>query len=209
MVQAQIGLITLDECVSQMFEPHAASPLRRLVQLTALTEGGVATMARMDPILPGITNGPELLDNLMAALAATSVKSIAAGILFLRPGILYWLKSRLRDKSTLARLLDHYRDQQKVMMRGSQYPVWNLPLEARREIFARIGEAATANSIELKICACKNPDLATGSCNIAGTRSGRTPPVRPPCTLSAGHRTIHPSVVEQARQEDCTALISA
>ena len=44
-------------------------------------------------------------------------------------------------------------------------------------------DAAEAHGIELSVCACKNADLARGSCNIAGTwprwpddrPSGRSP----------------------------------
>jgi hypothetical protein len=60
-------------------------------------------------------------------------------------------------------------------MRGAVYPVQNLSLELRREIFARLREAAETYDIRLDICACKNSDIARGSCNIAGTWPARTP----------------------------------
>ena len=60
-------------------------------------------------------------------------------------------------------------------MRGAEYPIHNLPLERRREIFARLQTVAEAHGIQLDICACKNADIATGTCNIAGTWRARTP----------------------------------
>ena len=39
----------------------------------------------------------------------------------------------------------------------------------RYEIYTRISLAAEEYGIELVICACKNPDLAHGTCNIGGT----------------------------------------
>jgi DNA repair photolyase len=179
LVRAQIGLITLDEGISRIFEPHAASPERRLLQLETLIAGGIQAEARLDPILPGLTDSPGLLHELLASLAAVGVKRTAAGILFLRPGILYWLKSRVSDRRMLALLLHAYQEGQQVVMRGAQYPILNLPTEARREIFDRVERTAAAHGIEIKICACKNADLARGSCNIAGTWPRRAAAAQP------------------------------
>jgi hypothetical protein len=47
--------------------------------------------------------------------------------------------------------------------------VMDLPNTVRAEIYTRIGRVAEEHDIELSICACKNPDLAHGTCNIGGT----------------------------------------
>jgi DNA repair photolyase len=180
LVQAQIGLITLDEGISRVFEPHAATPRRRLHQLGTLVAAGVQTQARLDPILPGVTDSPDSLDEHMASLVAIGVTRIAAGVLFLRAGILYWLKSRVSDRRMLESLLHAYQGGQQTVMRGAQYPILNLSTEARCEIFERLGQAAAAHGIEVKICACKNADLARGSCNIAGTWPQRSADVVQP-----------------------------
>jgi DNA repair photolyase len=177
LVRAQIGLITLGEGISRIFESHAASPDGWLLQLETLIAGGVHAEARLDPILPGVTDSPESLNEYLASLARVGVKRTAAGILFVRPGILYWLKSRVSDRRILALLLHAYQEGEKAAMRGAQYPILNLPTEARREIFDSLERAAAAHSIEIKICACKNADLARGSCNIVGTWPGT--PVHP------------------------------
>jgi DNA repair photolyase len=179
LVRAQIGLITLDEGISRIFEPHAASPERRLLQLETLIAGGIEAEGRLDPILPGLTDSPELLNELLTSLAAVGVKRTAAGVLFLRPGILYWLRSRVLDRRILAPLLHAYQEGQQVVMRGAQYPILNLSTEARRQIFERLERAAGAHGIEIKICVCKNADLARGSCNIAGRWSRRAEAVQP------------------------------
>ena len=70
LVQAQIGLITLDEEIVRIFEPHAASPRTRLRQLHSLITGGVAAAARLDPILPTLTDDPEALDRHFAGPGA-------------------------------------------------------------------------------------------------------------------------------------------
>jgi len=177
LVQAQVGLITLDEEIARVFEPRAASPRTRLCQLHSLIAGGVAAAARLDPILPTLTDDPKALDRQLAALAQVGVKRVAAGVLFLRPRISYWLSRRVPGEM-LAPLLAAYREEEQAVMRGAEYPIQNLPLERRREILARLQGAAEAHGIRLDICGCKNADIARGSCNIAGTWPARTPRAR-------------------------------
>ena len=175
LVHAQIGIITLDEGISQAFERNAASPQRRLAQMEALITGGVPTEARLDPVLPGLTDDGRTADRLLAALAQVGVKRAAVGVLFLRPAIVGSLRRNVPDKEVLARLLSVYRQRHQIGIRANGSSVQTLPLEARREIFARMAEAAADHGIELSICACKNPDLARGSCNIAGAWPRRQP----------------------------------
>lgn len=175
LVRAQIGLISLDDRISQAFEPHAASPRERLQQLEALIAGGVLAEARLDPILPTLTDSPDSLNQHFATLVQIGVKRVAAGPLFLRAAIRQSLTRSISDREMLAPLLGAYRDKEQVVMRGTELPIQNLPAEARRQIFVRLQNAAEAHGIELSLCACKNPDLAQGSCNIAG-RWPRRPP---------------------------------
>jgi len=172
LVQAQLGLITLDEKISRAFEPHAATPETRLSQVAALISGGVRTAVRMDPILPALTDDRQALDNYFLALEKAGVTRLAVGVLFLRPGILYWLKKNVPDEM-LAPLLVAYREEDQAVMRGAVYPIQNLSMDGRREIFARLRGAAEKVGIRLDICACKNSDIAAGSCNIAGTWPSR------------------------------------
>ena len=175
LVRAQIGLIPPDERISQAFEPHAASPRTRLEQLGTLMAGGVRAEARLDPILPGLTDSPDSLDQHFASLAEVGVKRAAAGVLFLRATIRSSLKRNMSDREMLTPLLGSYRQKQEAVMRGGEFPIQNLPAEARSEIFARVRDAAEPHGIELNVCACKNPDLARGSCHIAGTWLRRSP----------------------------------
>ena len=168
LVQAQVGLITLDEKISQAFEPHAATPEARLSQIAALIGEGVRTAARMDPILPTLTDDRQALDEYFEALAKAGVTRLAAGVLFLRPGILYWLKKNVPGEM-LTPLLDAYREEDQAVMRGAVYPIQNLSADRRRAIFTRLQDAADERGIRLDICACKNSDIASGSCNIAAT----------------------------------------
>ena len=130
-----------------------------------------------------MTDDPEALERQFTALAQVGVKRVAAGVLFLRPGILYWLTRRV-PREMLVPLLKAYRSGEEAVMRGAQHPIQNLALERRSEIFARLREAAEAHGIRLDICACKNSDIARGSCNIAGTWPARTPRAAQPALIS-------------------------
>ncbi len=173
LVRAQIGLITLDERISRAFEPNAASPRTRLQQLAVLIAGGVPAEARLDPILPTLTDKPVELDQHFAALAQVGVKRAAAGVLFLRPAIRQSLEKNIADREVLVPLLGAYREEEQAVMRGAEFSIQNPSPERRREIFARLQGAAEAHGIELSVCACKNADIARGSCNIAGTWARR------------------------------------
>ena len=85
LVRAIIGLVTIDRRLLRIFEPHTATPRTRLSQMRTFVAGGVATLTRVDPILPGLTDDPDAMHGLCAALAEAGVGEIAAGTLVLRP----------------------------------------------------------------------------------------------------------------------------
>lgn len=168
-VRAQIGITTLDERIAGNFEPNAARPSERLEQLATLIDGGVPSQARLDPILPGLTDDTVGLVGLFEALAKAGVTHAAAGLLFLRPRILGSLKRNVQDKDMLEETLSFYGDASRLAIRAENYStIGVLPQATRAEIFARIKQAAEKSEIRLSVCACKNPDIASGTCGIGG-----------------------------------------
>ena len=168
-VRAQIGIITLDEDVRRMFEPNAASTSVRIEQIARFIAGGIATEARLDPVLPGLTDIPDALKYLFSALAEVGVRRAAASTLFLRPGVLESLRRNVHNKGVLQGLLGFYKDARRLVIHAEHSSVSALPRATRDEIYARIRHVAEEHAIDLFICACKNPDLAHGTCNISGT----------------------------------------
>ena len=167
-VRAQIGIITLDEDVRHMFEPNAASPTVRLKQIAQLIAGGIATEARLVPILPGLTDTPDALRHLFSTLAKVGVKRAAASVLFLRPSITESLKRNVHNKEILQELLSFYRDAKRLAVHAEHSSITALPHPKREEIFECVRCAGKEHGIELSICACMNPDIARGTCNISG-----------------------------------------
>ena len=171
-VRAQIGVTTLDGRLAKMFEPLAAAPEVRVRQIKELTRAGVKTQARLDPILPGLTDDADTLNGLCSKLADAGVKELAASALFLRPAVAHSLKRNIRDKDVTQKLLGGFKTGQRLGIHAGRSSVFSLPEAARRAIYARIEKAAKSHGVRVRLCACKNPDIASGSCGIAGEWPG-------------------------------------
>jgi len=93
---------------------------------------------------------------------------IAISTAFLRPPIIQTLKKHVRDKRVLGVLLKYYESSQTLTMHGAGTSVMMPPAPLRRQIYSLVEQIAQRHGIVTSICACKNGDLATGSCHIAG-----------------------------------------
>jgi DNA repair photolyase len=172
LVQGRIGLITLDPGIAAAFEPHAATPEVRLAQTAELIGAHVPIEARLDPILPGVTDGADCFGPLCAALARIGVRRIAASVLFLRPAVIGSLRRHMENKLMLNRMLDYFAGSKPLAIHAGNSRVLAIPASARVEIMERLKSIADRYGLEVLVCACKNPDISSGSCHI----SGRWPP---------------------------------
>lgn len=169
LVRAQIGVTTLDERIRRMFEPNTASTSSRLVQMAALRAGGIEAEARLDPVLPGLTDDMGSLRSLFSALARVGTKRASASALFLRPRVSASLQRNIRDDAILQTLLEPYRHGVRLPIHAEGSFVVALPLQVREDIYTRVSTAAEEHGIKVLACACKNPDLSLGTCNISGS----------------------------------------
>jgi len=167
-VFAQVGITTLDERLWQAFEPGAAAPSERLGNIENLARIGVEATARLDPLIPGITDTDEGLVRLLAELERRKVRHAAASYLFLRPAFAAQVAERVRH----------------VRKPGASAVKWNwramadglgggqmMDVQDRREGFSRLEALAARFHIAIHVCRCKNPDLAVSGCRIAGPAS--------------------------------------
>lgn len=168
LVRAQVGLITLSEQLSRIFEPHAPLPDVRLAQAKALKASGIEVTGRVDPILPGVTDHPKAFEELCVAFHESRITEVAAGILFIRPAIADSLKKNVRDQSILQPLLDAFASATRLPIHAAKSTIVAMSADARRDIFERLKAIAARYAITVNPCACKNPDIITGSCHIAG-----------------------------------------
>jgi DNA repair photolyase len=88
--RARIGVTfsipTVDEEVWRRTEPSTAHPRQRLRAITKLVEAGIDARVGMAPILPGISDHPEQLREVVRAAREAGATGIWANLLFLRPG---------------------------------------------------------------------------------------------------------------------------
>ena len=77
---------TLDDEVWKRTEPSTAHPRQRLKAIKTLVDAGVDARVGMAPILPGISDRPEQLREVVRAAREAGATGIWANLLFLRPG---------------------------------------------------------------------------------------------------------------------------
>jgi DNA repair photolyase len=160
-VFAQIGITTLDEDIRRVTEPNAASTMQRLETISRLLRSGAAVRARLDPLIPGLTDADENLEPLLAELQRLGVRNVAASYLFLRPGF----GQRLSHVPGLANATGWTWHRFADGVGGGKM----IDAEYRRERFARLASLAAGHGIDTHTCACKNPDLPdSANCRIAG-----------------------------------------
>ena len=190
LVRAQIGLTSLDADIMATFEPHAPSPSVRVAQIKGLIDRGIRTQVRLDPILPGLTDDRESIETLLAALAGAGVETIAASTLFLRPALTSSLKNALLSGQCRS-LIGRFKPTGRLAIHAANSTVTALPPRVRREIHGRVTEIAGRHGIRAKVCACKNPDLPSQSCSIAGDWATRGPGPTQPTLFPAIEGSSH------------------
>ena len=97
-VSVSLSIGTLDEAVWRATEPGAPHPLRRVDAVRQLAAAGIRTGVLVAPVLPGLSDSPDRLEEVVTACVAAGARSVTAIALHLRPGVrehfLGWLRPR-------------------------------------------------------------------------------------------------------------------
>jgi DNA repair photolyase len=97
-VSVTFSVPTLDVEVWRRTEPGTAPPRQRLRALTTLVDAGIRTSVGMAPILPGLSDRPGQLAEVVKAARDAGACGIWANLLYLRPGTReHFLESLARD----------------------------------------------------------------------------------------------------------------
>jgi DNA repair photolyase len=86
-VNVYFSVPTLDERVWRTTEPGTAPPRSRLEAVRRLSEAGIDVGVGMAPILPGLSDRPEQLEEVVKAARAAGARGIWASVVHLRPGV--------------------------------------------------------------------------------------------------------------------------
>jgi DNA repair photolyase len=85
-VSVTFSIPTVDEEVWKRTEPSTAHPRQRLKAVKTLVDAGIKAGVGMAPILPGISDRPEQLREVVRAAREAGATGVWANLLFLRPG---------------------------------------------------------------------------------------------------------------------------
>jgi DNA repair photolyase len=85
-VSVNFSVPTLDEDVWRKTEPGTAPPRQRLRALATLIDGGIEAGVGMAPILPGLSDRPDQLEQVVRAAREAGATHVWANLLYLRPG---------------------------------------------------------------------------------------------------------------------------
>ena len=160
-VLVQVGITTLDDVARQVIEPRAATVRQRLDNLARLHAAGVGVEARMDPLVPGLTDTDASFKGLLPALAHAGVRQAVVSFLFLRWGINFPNDLASGDWSarSMRRLYTH-----RVTDYCGGGTIWLPEATYRNERLNALEAIARDIGIAVKICRCKNSDLPEAQC---------------------------------------------
>jgi len=168
LVFAQIGITSLDRRLWKIFEPRTCPPQNRIKTMARLEDTGVRTTARLDPLIPGVTDTEENMVPLLQALRDAGISEAAASYLFLRPQFAYKMFHRIHRVGLALPQADGWRYQRLIDGCGGGRM---LGIDDRRRRFARIQVWGDKVGIHVTPCHCKNPELGSVGCGIAGPQS--------------------------------------
>jgi DNA repair photolyase len=83
-ISVHVSLITVDRELARRLEPRAPTPEARLRGIARLRAAGIEVGVNVMPVLPGITDAPDMIDALVRAVAAAGVSYLDACALRLR-----------------------------------------------------------------------------------------------------------------------------
>ena len=97
-VGVTFSIPTLDVDIWRKTEPGTAPPHQRLRALEQLVEAGIRVGVGMAPILPGLSDKPELMEEVVRAARAAGACGVWANLLYLKPGTKeHYLRALERD----------------------------------------------------------------------------------------------------------------
>jgi DNA repair photolyase len=127
-VSVTFSIPTLDPEIWRTTEPGTAPPAQRLRALRLLVDAGIDAGVGLAPILPGLSDRPELLADVVRAARDAGATSVWTNVVNLRPGTReHFLEHLARDWPGLVPRYER-------LYRGRAYPAKDVVEPVRREV---------------------------------------------------------------------------
>ncbi len=139
-----VTVTTLQEDTAGFIEPYAPPPDLRMAALRRIAGGGIATVARIDPVIPTVNDDEAEFEALVLALKKAGVKQITVSTL--KPVTGFFSALRNRDRKAWDRLRKIYADGRWVM--GYKY----LHEEKRRKILEKLRPIVLSHGLNFAQC---------------------------------------------------------
>ena len=115
---------TLDYDIWHLTEPGTAPPRQRLRAIRALIDAGIDASVGMAPILPGLSDDPAKMADVVRAARDAGATSVWANVLYLRPGTReHFLENLARDWPDLLPMYERLYDGRAYVTKATLDPV--------------------------------------------------------------------------------------
>jgi DNA repair photolyase len=132
-VAVTFSVPTLDHEIWQRTEPGTAPPRQRLRALKQLVDAGIKASVGMAPIIPGLSDKPELMADVVRAAREAGATGVWANLLYLKPGTKeHFLHALERDWPELLPEYEQLYGKRAYLSKGASEPVRNQLRELTR-----------------------------------------------------------------------------
>ena len=123
-VAVTFSVPTLDHEIWQRTEPGTAPPRQRLRALEQLVDAGVKASVGMAPIIPGLSDKPALMADVVRAARAAGATGVWANLLYLKPGTKeHFLQALERDWPELLPEYERLYERRAYLSKAQSEPV--------------------------------------------------------------------------------------
>lgn len=145
---------TLNRALSRKLEPGAPSPRKRLTAMKKLSDAGVPTSLRLDPIIPNLNDAE--IEKIVETAVAHGASHITSSTFKPRPDS--WRRVEKIFPELAAKLAPLYFEKGKL-----HHNSWYLPRELRFDLMKAVREACDRNQITFASCREGLRELTTGA----------------------------------------------
>lgn len=156
-VRLIVGVTSLDDGRNDAVEPGCPPARARLANLWLAREHGLRKITvRLDPLLPGVDDGPEQLLPLLDGIASSGAQAVTASHLFVS---VLGSKEKMRQVPYLGSAIEYCNELCPI----EDGMVYSVPLERKRRMYEWFQEQCTARGLHFGTCGCKDLRLSGGA----------------------------------------------